>query len=71
MDMKELIGIFIGIIHIILILVIGSFLILLPYALLTYFINEKTALLSMFLIIFIPPIYKFFKNKINWDRFIK
>ncbi|MFG6688052.1 hypothetical protein ACGK9U_15865 [Mariniflexile sp. HNIBRBA6329] len=71
MDIKELIGIFIGIIQIILTLVIGSFLIFLPYALLTYFFNEKIGLLALFLIILIPPIYKFLKHKINWERFRK
>jgi hypothetical protein len=69
--MKEFIGIFIGIIQIILTLLIGSFLIFLPYALLTYFFNEKIGLLALFLVLLIPPIYKFFKNKINWERFKK
>jgi 4-amino-4-deoxy-L-arabinose transferase-like glycosyltransferase len=69
MDKKELIGILIGIIQIILTLLIGSFLIFLPYALLTYFFNEKVGLLALFLIILIPPIYKFLRNNINWERF--
>ena len=65
MDFKKLVGNYFGIIQLILIIIIASILITIPFLALNYFFSLEVAYFAMLMVVFIPSVYTFIKQKIG------
>ena len=68
MDFKKLTGNSVGILQLILIILIASILITIPFLVLNYFFGLEVAYFAMLMVGFIPFVYSFIKQKIGLNR---
>ena len=65
MNFKKCIENSVGIIQLILIIIIASILITIPFLLLNYFFRHEIANFALLMAVFIPSVYSFIKQKIG------